>query len=379
MARSVQAATEATKGGGMRKVGTPRKDERQRDVRRRFEQWARNPKCEANTISAVHNVPMWKVAEREGLPRSMGQSPFAIQRGYTFERTLFTNGAATLVAELQRTGVLPAGPVQFEDCRLNLNGGHLHSLDDSRARTSASLRACADGTTTNPVLVAGATICIPGGVMLPEAMLVVDALVVRADEQPARLMVGEIKTYPDRAGYTDRHELAGARAQAGVYVHGLRVVIAEELELADRLVVAERGFLVLSRPGFSRPSARADEDLRYQAERARRGFLDLNEAADQFDPPLCETTEVDQVAAVSEAVVDYHELCWTFCDRAPRCHRQALEAGNAVVLGDEVARFLGDVSLTRAMALMKGATPANAAEIDVARRIAARRRNGAAR
>ncbi len=40
-------------------------------------------------------------------------------------------------------------------------------------------------------------------------------------------MVGKTKTYPDRAGYTDTEELATARAQAGVYVHGMRVALGE--------------------------------------------------------------------------------------------------------------------------------------------------------
>src|SRR5690606_38904066 len=119
-------------------------------------------------------------------------------------------------------------------------------------------------------LVAGATISIPGGVMLPEAILVIDALVIRSDLTPPRLVVGEVKTYPDRGGYTDRTELATARAQAGVYLHGLRVVLRGELRLDDAVAVAEEGFLVLSRPGYSKPSVRAGEDLRYQAERAER-------------------------------------------------------------------------------------------------------------
>jgi 2-iminoacetate synthase ThiH len=63
--------------------------------------------------------------------------------------------------------------------------------------------------------------------MLPEALLVLDALVVRHDETPRRLIVGEVKTYPDRGGYTDTRELATARAQAGVYVHGLDLVLQE--------------------------------------------------------------------------------------------------------------------------------------------------------
>jgi hypothetical protein len=312
---------------------------------------------------------MWRVAASEGLPRSMGQSPFAIQRGQTFERSLFANAAASLVGELQRTDVLPAGSVSFEDCRLRLHGGPFHSLDDSRARTSQLLRKAAAGEGDRPLLVAGGTICVPGGVMLPEAILVIDALVIRADRRPPLLVVGEIKTYPDRAGYTDRGELAGARAQAGVYVHGLRVVIEQELKLTGALKVADQGFLVLSRPGYSRPSARVGEDLRYQAERAARGFAGLHEIADKFDGKLFEAPAEAQDAAVRAACSAYEQACWTFCDRAPGCHKRALAAGEATVLGDDVARFLGEVSLTRAVELMNGARPAGPAEEDLVRRI----------
>src|SRR4051812_2567596 len=63
--------------------------ELRRDTRRRFEQWARNPHCQANALSAVHNVAMADVAKHEGHKPTMGQSPFAIQRGQTFERSLF--------------------------------------------------------------------------------------------------------------------------------------------------------------------------------------------------------------------------------------------------------------------------------------------------
>ncbi len=58
--------------------------------------------------------------------------------------------------------------------------------------------------------------------MLPEAILVIDgAAVILRDLTPPELIVGEIKTYPDRGGYTEPAQLAQARAQAGVYVHGL--------------------------------------------------------------------------------------------------------------------------------------------------------------
>ena len=62
---------------------------KRRDTRARFEQWARNPRCRANTLSAVHGIRMARVAEAEGVSPTMGQSPFALARGQTFERALF--------------------------------------------------------------------------------------------------------------------------------------------------------------------------------------------------------------------------------------------------------------------------------------------------
>jgi hypothetical protein len=60
--------------------------------------------------------------------------------------------------------------------------------------------------------------------MLPHATLSIDAVAVRASSGSVSLVVGEVKVYPDRGGYTDEAQLATSRAQAGVYVHGLRLV-----------------------------------------------------------------------------------------------------------------------------------------------------------
>lgn len=342
------------------------RDDSHRDTRRRFEQWARNPQCQANVISAVHNIRMAEVATLEGAKATMGQSPFAILRGQSFEKSLFRNDAASMAAALVKAGVMPEGVTGFADLRLRMNGGRCRSLDEALERTADILREAASRRSSNlPWLVAGATVRIPGGVMLPEAILVLDALVLRHDKNPTSLIVGEIKTYPDRAGYTDSAELATARAQAGVYVHGLDLVI-EELGLHGRFHVAREGFLVLTRPGFNQPSIRAGEDLRYQAERAKRGFELLRKAAAALTAP----DEKQRLAAVIAAETNYCEACVAFCDRADVCRDLALKAGSPAVLGDDVARFLGPVSLPRALELMQGATPANAVEQDVARRIA---------
>ena len=48
---------------------------------------------------------MVDVAAREGLAPTMGQSPFALQRGQRFERQLFREDAAVLRSELENAGV----------------------------------------------------------------------------------------------------------------------------------------------------------------------------------------------------------------------------------------------------------------------------------
>ena len=347
------------------------------DTRRRFEQWAHNPTCQANTISAVHGIEMRAVAKFEGGEPTMGQSPFALARGRQFERTLFKNEAAVLLAELVKQGVLPAGSSGFADYRLRLNGGRARTLADALTLTADALKVAAAHPQRAPAVISGATVTIPGGIMLPQATLVLDVLAIRSRAHGPELVVGEIKTYPDRAGYTDPAELATARAQAGIYVHGLELVLAG-LGLKDALTVVREGFLVLSRPGSNQPSVRAGEDLRFQAERARKGFELLRSAAAAVDP-LPDPEGETGFHAVVGAASAYDETCLAFCDRAVICRRKALESGNAAVLGRDVARFLGLTSLPRAVDLLNGARPVSAAERDLVRRIHdARKRGGAA-
>lgn len=341
-----------------------------RDTRLRFEQWAKNPLCMANAVSAVHNVRMSEVAKREGLLPTFGQSPFAIARGQTFERALFRDEAKSLLAALVNAGVLPPERGGFQDFRLRLHGGPHRNLDDALAATVEFFRQVAKTRTKReveqlPAVLAGPVVRIPGGLMLPEAILVIDILVVQVVDQRPLLMVGEIKTYPDRAGYTDTGELATARAQAGVYVHGIRVVLGE-LRLNERVVVSSTGFLVLTRPGFNRPSIRAGESLEYQARRAERGFEKLRAIA----ADLGGSTDPDIVIPkIRSSPTNYCEGCLSFCDRAPTCHAAALKEGDASVLGDDVSHFLGSVSLYRAIELMDGAEPATDAEEDLLMRI----------
>lgn len=347
------------------------RQEARRNTRGRFEQWAKNPTCEANTISAVHNVGLDKAAQSLGREVSFGQSPFAIARGNRFEAGLFYDDAQKLRAALERKQCLPQNSTGFLDLRLKLNGGtRIHSVDQALSETEGWLRHIATDPNSAQSIVAAPMIKIPKGVILPEALLIIDAVTVTTtvDGLP-RVTVGEVKVFPDRGGHTDPHQLASARAQAGVYEHAMRLAV-EALGLTDDIEVAPDGFLVFTWPGSNSPSIRANEDLTYQALRAERGFERLEEVAlgvvrdDDFsaDNPTL-------IQRVIDAPTDYSESCLSFCDLAPRCHARALAADAPIVLGGEVARFLGDMTITRALELMAGAAPADDREADLQRQL----------
>jgi hypothetical protein len=103
----------------------------------RFEQWARNPTCEANTFSAVHNVKMADVARSVGIEPSFGQSAFALTRGRNFESSLFSSNGDRLLKQLIETQVVPEGASNFLDLRLRMNGGkRIVTLDGAIDATS---------------------------------------------------------------------------------------------------------------------------------------------------------------------------------------------------------------------------------------------------
>ena len=256
----------------------PKRERARRETRRRFEQWARNPESHSNIVSAVHNVKMGAAARKENpnIPRE-GQSIFALLRGRMFESRLIKEDAAVLLESLQRSEVIALTSTDFEDHRIKLNEGPLDGLDEAIETGTKFLVDIANGRSFNGA-VSSFTVRIPKGIMLPEAILIIDVLSVETDFDIPTISVGEIKTYADQGGHTSRSDLATARAQMGLYAHALEVTI-ESLGLTGKITVSNFGFLVLTYPGSNRPSVRGKEDLRYQRERSKRGFDLMEEAA----------------------------------------------------------------------------------------------------
>jgi hypothetical protein len=348
-----------------------------RDVRRRLNQFVANPSCEANVRSAVHDIPMLSIAREEGYHPKVGQSPFAIIRGLVFERSLFEDEAAILGRALIRSGVLPASASGLLDLRLKQMGGTMANLIQARDAFYDFLEDISQRSDKEraeiPSIVAAPALQIPGRSILPDGLFAIDLLTIHPAPapEPITLQIGEIKVYPDRGGYTDSEQLAQARAQSGVYLYGLRLVI-NKLGLKKSIIVSDRGFLVLTYPGTNLPSVRANEDLKWQAARAEVSFDKLRAAAAQ-ELPL-DDLKSDQLSKarldyIQHAQIHYHESCWQFCERAERCHEHSLEAGDPQILGDVVARLLGPIKLQRALDLLKGSSADNEAEQDFLLRV----------
>ncbi len=329
------------------------------NTRVRFEQWASNPECQANTVSAVLNVSMGEVAKSLGFADNKATSPFAVARGLNFESNLFSDDAAKLREALVRAEVLPEGTRGFEDFRRIKNRGtKLRTLADAISASKEFLHSLSKAHTDFPTITTGLTIKLEAGRMLPEATLILDVMTLqRVSDGRVELRVGEIKIFPDRGGHTDSTHLASARAQAGVYKQALHEWIVKE-NLASEVVVSHKGFLVFTWPGSNWPVVRGNEDLREQADRARRGFNQLDAIAKKvIDHGLTEFDPSQNIEWVAHSETNYRETCWAFCDLAPRCQDLAVERDKGIVLGTETARTLGTVTISRALELLDGAHP----------------------
>lgn len=343
-----------------------------RGTRLRFERWAANPSCQSNVSAVVHNVSMREVAIREspGVHIKV-QSRLMFQRGVLFENAVLSNSGERLIRELRRQQIVgPDEVVHFSDLTSNFSEEDVSRLDAAVAATEAWLERL-DDLPRGRHLVRGIVLRIPRGVLLPEATLKLDVAFIDTTMQPFIIKVGEIKSYADRGGFTQAASLASARAQAGVYVHAFQLVI-EKLNLTSLCKISERGFLVLASPGSNFPSLRWDEDLRWQSERAKRGFELLEKSAADLNGEFAfneDHPQDDLVTMVLDAPTDFKDACISFCERAPTCLSHSLLRDDGAFLGDNVVRFLNGVKLSRVEAIIGGAIPMTDAELDLKRRL----------
>ena len=123
-------------------------------------------------------------------------------------------------------------------------------------------------------------------------------------------------------------------------------------------MVSTKGYLVFTWPGTNSPVIRANEDLTYQARRAALGFDRLDNVAQELmNKQTQNLEEVDLKDWIAHSATEYKEICWSFCDLAPRCQDLAIADDRAIVLGTEASKLLGSVTLGRAIELLDGHEP----------------------
>jgi hypothetical protein len=344
--------------------------------RRRLEQLISNPQCDTNVASVLLKVRVSEVAKVKGIETSGGISPFAFARGEVFEKFILRvrpEGRTPLETELIRQDLLadedvveivdlrPAGVPDKDKYSLALKTSK-EFLDNLKSQKETSKVFIAAGFRFE-------TEEIP-----PKGSIELDLMLARFDEKLSRwvIRIGEVKIYPDRAGLTDQHQLATARAQAGLYRRLLRQHLLNT-KSTEAIEVHNKFFLVLTRPTGSWLSIWPNEDLAEQDSRADNA-IQLFEAKWR-DPKLFALVDRDPGAdevldyIANHTKTAYNEGCWSFCELAENCLRELVKTDDALILGSEVKLELGDIPVERMLQLMAGQIQPNESEQDLLNRL----------
>jgi hypothetical protein len=172
--------------------------------------------CPAHTAMVAAGVDPAGVAAAVGASGPEGQSPTAITRGVTFERSLTRGGAARLVRTLRAAAGWPDTPVRVLDLDLE------HPMPADAAAAGAVLAA-------RQARVAHAVLARSAGQKAPDVILQADLVLrlggrawpVRPDALLSRpgdsgYEVAEIKAWSDRGPRTDPASLGSALGQIAV-------------------------------------------------------------------------------------------------------------------------------------------------------------------
>ncbi len=322
---------------------------------RGLEHMARNPACERLQVLTASGVgPNMAANEILGERGLEGQSPFALVRGNSFERSVLAEGGARLLELYRREGrpEVAAGP--FVDLRERVPEG-LDRGEQARQRREATLYLLAGGSRRGrPALIAHAVL----GVEVAGASFDIEADYLVADGRGFYLP-GEIKSYADKASKTDPADLQGACRQAAVAVVALRQA---SRRLGRGGFAAAACDLVLRKAGTNWPTLRA---------MALAGEVDsIERALAQAPRRLLEAAARAGGASLAEPGVlaaipnHYVEECREFCALARHCKREALSAADPGLLGDRAREQLAPVaSLVQMARYVRGeAAPESDAE-----------------
>ena len=341
--------------------------------RRRLEQLIGNPDCSTNTASALLQIPLSVIAKARGAEAGPGQSPFAFEQGILFERRILAtrkkDGLIPLQVELQKHGLLTEGR-DYEQIDFRTNG-YERSFDDSRAFLDRLKEESNKGL---QFLGSGfrfiADEIPPGG-----GDVEIDLILLSYSESDKKwiLRIGEIKTYPDRAGLTDPMQLATARAQAGLY-RRLFMSWLGRIKLNSIIDIDEKGFLVFMNVRSAWPSVLPNESLLEQDERADKAVALFNQKYNSEEWSQWReanvTSEERLNQLVNHATTHYTQGCWGFCPVVTVCFGKLIAADDPLILGSETKEILGDRTIEYVQKLISGEIEPTPADAEILEKLA---------
>jgi hypothetical protein len=326
---------------------------------------AHNPTCElqaAMTLARVREPDVYRALAGTDYPGEYGERVSARRRGATFEHNLYRDNAALLRETLAPLLQVAAGDLSMRNLVAEVPSERAAAMAERHRRTRALLADLAAGR------------CVPDLLIQPQLQLAVggdpaDAMYIAPDVlalSRARqiYLPVEIKSFIVRDGVVAPVDRDSARRQAAVQLLALRGELTP-LRIADRL--PDSALFIFATPFGLRPHPAFAEDLPAERYEMTRAVETLTHVRDRLRTiGVSDSLDADGLARLAaQLTVTYQESCVDGCLLASLCRQRA--NSQAIILGDAVAEVLGaEMSLPRAVALLRGDPPATARETRLA-------------
>lgn len=326
--------------------------------------YAQHTSCNLATVGFMAGVDFDRLLTKTRYQMPFGQSPFAIARGFAFEKMLRADDYAA-ARELFRE--LPGFPATGARV-VNLREGFPKNATAMPRRANATLKLLGEvlkGGPCAPHLIDGAvlTASIGGRTGYFEA----DALAAWA---AATVYAAEVKSFPKVDDRVDPDKLGAALDQVAIYILLTREAVLKLGANPDR-VVSDQALLVTPKNVGLVPTL-SQQRVTRRIERNQRLLQNIPDPAEVVASvhsglsfgPIADTAaeerkRLDTLQDLADRVgTCYEPSCLTTCGNAKFCRERAFRAGTPALLGPAAVRLLPDVAtLNRAEALTHGDQP----------------------
>ncbi|AIV50670.1 hypothetical protein [Burkholderia pseudomallei] len=334
---------------------------------RGIERVARNPDCLRLRALTIAGFTPASAAKILGVSPDEGQSPFALAMGQRFEKHLIENGGANLFALYRERNLLSVQESKFISVDDLSPGSSAKALRRREQETRNLLRAKLRGDPKAPNLIVKPRLLVTL-VGVPHA--IEPDFLVAADADPF-YRVGELKSYPDRGGKTDPADIRSACRQAAVGVVGLRQALTAFDTWNPASLAVPSADLVMRVTGLFMPTL-SRMAIEGEVDSIERAIGEAPTNLEELEAMLPRDATLSEAAVIGRIPNNYRPSCKEHCAMWQYCRAQALDENHPVILGDQAAEMLAPAgSITRALELMRGASPRNPAEATLAQELQA--------